>query len=74
VLLKKLVIPAQRAQNALPGEIVFRPLLHCRGRPWCTDVSFRQLRTGRRKALGSNVPLNEPAYAGARCARSAAGG
>src|SRR5436190_1440224 len=40
VLLKKLVILAQRAQNALPGEIVFRALFHCRVRPWCTDVSF----------------------------------
>src|ERR1700736_5610065 len=57
VLLKKLVIPAQRAQDALPGEIVFRALVHCRVRPWCTNVSFRQLRTGRRKVLG--MPLGD---------------
>jgi hypothetical protein len=30
VLLKKLVIPAQRAQDALPGEIVFCALFYCR--------------------------------------------
>ncbi len=52
VLLKKLVISAQRAQDALPGEIVFRALFHCRVRLWCTDVSFRQLRAGRRKSSG----------------------
>jgi hypothetical protein len=56
VLLKNLVIPAQYAQDALPVEIVFRALVHCRVRPWCTDVRFRQLRTGRQKVLGSNVP------------------
>jgi hypothetical protein len=40
VLLKNLVIPAQYAQDALPVEIVFRALFHCRVLPWCTDVSF----------------------------------
>jgi hypothetical protein len=54
VLLKKLVISAQRAQDALPGEIIFRVLFHCRVRPWCTDVSFRQLRSP--ESSGTNVP------------------
>src|SRR5262249_40403072 len=58
VLLKKLVIPAQRTQDALPGEIVFCILLHCRVRPLCTDISFRQVRTRRRTVLGSNVHRN----------------